>query len=303
VIAFAVSAAHAALTFADSPALLRHRSRSGERRRNGLELSWGIVHVTIPETARRATRAGGEVLMKYFLQDVSMRHKGPVDLVSDADIESERAIADVIQEAYPNHSLLGEEEHTTEAAAEHLWIVDPLDGTTNFAHHIPHFSVSIAYYHHGIAQQAVVFNPARHDWYTAERGQGAYHNNQLINVCDASCMNDVLIGVGFYYDRGAVMEATLTAVKECFGYQIRGIRRMGTASLDLAQVAAGHYGAYFEYQLSAWDFAAGRLLVEEAGGRVTTCRGTDLPLEKTSVLACNSRLYETMREITVRHHP
>ena len=232
-----------------------------------------------------------------------MRHKGPVDLVSDADIESERAIADVIHQAYPNHSILGEEEHRSEADTEHLWIVDPLDGTTNFVHHIPHFAVSIGYYHHGVAQEAVVFNPARNDWYTAEREQGACHNGQQMNVSDASCMNEVLIGVGFYYDRGSMMESTLTAVKECFGHQVRGVRRMGTASLDLAQVAAGQYGAYFEYELSAWDFAAGRLLVEEAGGRVTTCLGTDLPLEKTSILACSSGLYETVREITLRHHP
>ena len=99
------------------------------------------------------------------------------------------------------------------------------------------------------------------------------------------------------------MESTLAAIKECFGHQIRGIRRMGTASLDLAQVAAGHFGAYFEYQLSAWDFAAGRLIVEEAGGRITTCRGTDLPLNRTSVLAASPPLFDTVCDITSRHHP
>ena len=258
--------------------------------------------MTIAETALRAARAGGEVLMKYFCQGVSIRHKGYVDLVTDADVEAERAIVDVIRQAYPDHCLLGEEEHTGRTSAEHLWVIDPLDGTTNFAHDIPHFAVSIGFYDNGVAQQAVVFNPARGDWYTAQRGQGACHGEQSIKVSPANQMNDVLIGVGFYYDRGAVMEATLTAVKECFGHGIRGIRRMGTASLDLAQVASGHYGAFFEYQLSPWDFAAGRLLVEEAGGRVTTCCGTDLPLEKTSVLACNINLYETVREITSRHH-
>ena len=259
--------------------------------------------MTIAETALRAAEAGGEVLMKYFRQGVSMRHKGPVDLVSDADVNSEHAIADVIQHAYPDHSLLGEEEHATGIDAEHLWIIDPLDGTTNFAHDIPHFAVSIGYYHNGVAQHAVIFNPARDDWYTAQRGHGAFHNECPINVSAANSMNDVLIGVGFYYDRGAMMESTLAAVKECFGHQIRGIRRMGTASLDLAQVAAGHYGAYFEYELSAWDFAAGRLLVEEAGGIMTTCYGKDLPLQNTSVLACNSNLYKTVQEITARHHP
>jgi myo-inositol-1(or 4)-monophosphatase len=259
--------------------------------------------VTIAETALRAAEAGGAVLMKYFRQGVSMRHKGPVDLVSDADVNSEHAIANVIQQAYPGHHLLGEEEHTAKTDAEHLWVIDPLDGTTNFAHDIPHFAVSIGYYHNGVAEQAVVFNPARDDWYTARRGHGAVHNEQPISVSVADSMNDVLIGVGFYYDRGAMMESTLAAVKECFGHQIRGIRRMGTASLDLAHVAAGHYGAFFEYQLSAWDFAAGRLLVEEAGGIMRTCVGEGLPLKKTSVLACNSSLYDTVVKITARHHP
>ncbi len=259
--------------------------------------------MTIEETALRAARAGGEVLMYHFSQGVTVRHKGAVDLVSDADVESERVIADVIQQAHPDHTILGEEEHTGGTAAEHLWVIDPLDGTTNFAHRIPHFAVSIAYYHQGEAQQAVVFNPARDDWYTAGRGGGARHNDRPIEVTAATSMNDVLIGVGFYYDRGAMMEATLAAVRDCFGQQIRGIRRMGTASLDLAQVAAGHYGAFFEYELSPWDFAAGRLLVEEAGGRMSTCRGADLPLQKTSVLACNRGLRDTVLEITSRHHP
>ncbi|MCH2200749.1 MAG: inositol monophosphatase [Fuerstiella sp.] len=259
--------------------------------------------MTIARTALRAAQIGGEVLMKYFRQGVAMRHKGPVDLVSDADVESEQAIAEVIRETYPDHSLLGEEGLSVGTSTENLWVIDPLDGTTNFAHDIPHFAVSIGYYHNGVAQQAVVFNPARNDSYTAERGRGAFHNGRPIRVSAADTMNDVLIGVGFYYDRGSMMEATLAAVKECFGHQIHGIRRMGTASLDLAQVASGQYGAFFEYQLSAWDFAAGRLLVEEAGGRITTCHGTELSLEKTSVLACNAKLYDTVCEITSRHHP
>lgn len=259
--------------------------------------------MTVEETARLAAEAGGDVLMKYFCQGVTMRHKGIVDLVSDADVEAEQTIARTIRDVFPDHSILGEEQEAGDTSAEHLWIIDPLDGTTNFAHDIPHFAVSIAYYHNGIAQQAVVFNPARDDWYTAARGSGAFHNDESISVSAATSMNEVLISVGFYYDRGVMMESTLAAIKECFGHQIRGIRRMGTASLDLAQVAEGRFGAYFEYQLSAWDFAAGRLIVEEAGGRMANCRGTDLPLSKTSVLAASPGLFETVVDITSRHHP
>ena len=258
--------------------------------------------MSIAQTAHAAAEDGGRVLMQYFRQGVSIRHKGPVDLVSDADINAERAIADVISTAYPDHSILGEEELSPDLSAEHLWIVDPLDGTTNFAHDIPHFAVSVAYYHNGQAEYGV-WNPVRDDRYHSERGCGAYHNDRRLSVAATDSFNDVLISVGFYYDRGAMMEATLDAVRECFGKQIRGIRRMGTASLDLAQVAAGNFGAYFEYQLSPWDFAAGRLLVEEAGGRVTTCSGDSLPLDKTSVLATNGRLHTAMQAVTSKHHP
>lgn len=262
--------------------------------------------MTIAETAHAAADAAGRVLMQYFRRGVAMRHKGAadsVDLVSDADILAERAIVDVITSAYPDHSVLGEEEHSPDLSAEHLWIVDPLDGTTNFAHDIPHFAVSVAYYHHGRAEYGVVWNPARSDLYRVQRGDGAYHNDRRLAVTSAASFNEVLIAVGFYYDRGAMMEATLNAVRECFGKQIRGIRRMGTASLDLAQVASGSFGAYFEYQLSPWDFAAGRLLVEEAGGRVTAADGRPLPLQKTSVLASNGDLHAALQEITAQHAP
>lgn len=220
-----------------------------------------------------------------------------VDLVSDADVEAERAIAEVIRGQFPTHSILGEEEHTDDVTAEHLWIVDPLDGTTNFAHGIPHFAVSVAYYHQGQAHTGVVFNPIRNDWYTAVCGQGATCNGQPIHVGRQQRLDEVLIGTGFYYDRGATMEATLVAIGQLFRQQIHGIRRCGTASLDLAMVAAGQFGAYFEYQLSPWDFAAGRLLVEEAGGRVTTCSGDALPLSKTSVLATNAAIHEAVLNI------
>lgn len=258
---------------------------------------------TIKDTAVHAAKAGGEILKQYFRTDITMRHKGAVDLVSDADVNSERAIVAAIRSQWPDHSILGEEEQADDINAEHLWIIDPLDGTTNFAHHIPHFAVSIAYYHNGVAECGVVYNPIHDDWYVAQRDQGATYNGQPIRVGSQSKMNEVLIGVGFCYDRGAMMEATLAAMKDCFGQGIRGIRRMGTASLDLAQVACGQFGAYFEYELSAWDFAAGRLIVEEAGGRVTTCNGDPLPLSKTSVLASNGLLHDAVLQIAGSHLP
>jgi len=233
------------------------------------------------------------VLTEYFNNGVVMRTKSAsIDLVSDADINAERAVAEVIRNAFPDHSILGEEENSGSPDAEHLWIVDPLDGTTNFAHGIPQFAVSIAYYHNGIAETAVVFNPVYEDWYTASKGQGAFLNGRRLSVCSAAQLNESVIATGFYYDRGADMEATLASMNRLLRKQIHGIRRFGAASLDLAMTAAGQFSAYFEYQLGLWDFAAGRLLVEEAGGKVTTCTGEALPLQKSSLLAASPALYD-----------
>jgi myo-inositol-1(or 4)-monophosphatase len=254
------------------------------------------------ETALYAAREGGAIIARYFHDGVTMRTKGTsADLVSDADVNSERRIVQVIRDAFPDHCVMGEEEHSGDENAEHLWIIDPLDGTTNFAHHLPHFAVSIGYYHKGVAQCGVVWNPIRDDLYIAERGRGATHNGRTLRVGQQKLMSEALIGVGFYYDRGAMMEATLAAIGDCFRQQIHGVRRFGTASLDLAQVACGSYGAYFEYQLSPWDFAAGQLILEEAGGRVTTCSGAPMPLQKTSILASNGALHDQMLSIVGRH--
>jgi myo-inositol-1(or 4)-monophosphatase len=254
--------------------------------------------------AEEAARAGGAVAARYFREGVAMRSKDVANLVSDADVEAEHAIAAVIKKAFPSHVILGEEAHEGgDVTAEHLWIIDPIDGTNNFAHQIPHFAVSVAYYHAGVAQCGVIFNPIRDEWHSAARGQGAFHDGRQVHVDEATRLDEVIVGVGFYYDRGAMMEATLDAIGELKRRQIHGIRRFGTASLDLCMVGLGRYGAYFEYQLSPWDFAAGRLFVEEAGGKVTDARGGELPIGKSSILATNGPLHKPMLEVTRPRHP
>jgi myo-inositol-1(or 4)-monophosphatase len=254
--------------------------------------------------AEEAARAGGAVAARYFREGVAMRSKDVANLVSDADVEAEHAIAAVIKKAFPSHIILGEEAHEGgDVTAEHLWIIDPIDGTNNFAHQIPHFAVSVAYYHAGVAQCGVIFNPIRDEWHSAARGQGAFHDGRQVHVDEATQLDEVIVGVGFYYDRGAMMEATLDAIGELKRRQIHGIRRFGTASLDLCMVGLGRYGAYFEYQLSPWDFAAGRLFVEEAGGKVTDARGGELPIGKSSILATNGPLHEPMLEVVRPRHP
>lgn len=252
-----------------------------------------------------AAEAGGRIILDYFHRGVQMRHKEneqAFNLVSDADVNSEKAIAKEILSVFPHHAILGEEEHDGSIEAEHLWIIDPLDGTNNFAHRIPHFAVSIAYYHRGQAKCGIVVNPVRGDWYWAEVGQGAFHNGRQLHVNQESRLDQTLIGVGFYYDRGKMMEATLAALHAFFKQQVHGIRRFGTAALDLCQVADGMYGVFFEYQLSPWDFAAGRLVLEEAGGMITDGRGAPLPLTKSSVLASNALLHEAALKIVLAHH-
>ena len=253
------------------------------------------------ELAVAAAKAAGTILERFFHEGAEVRSKGISDLVTDADIAAEREIARMIHAEFPEHAILGEEENSGRVDAEHLWVVDPLDGTTNFAHRLPHFAVSIAYLYRGQTQLGVVWNPIRGDLYTAQRGHGALHNGKPIHVGPQTQMSEVLVGTGFYYDRGAMMEATLAAIGDCFRQNIHGIRRFGTASLDLAHVATGLYGAYFEYQLSPWDYAAGQLLVEEAGGRVTDCDGGPLPLHKTTILATNGSLHAQMLPIVQRH--
>lgn len=254
--------------------------------------------------AEEAARAGGTVASRYFREGVTMRSKDVANLVSDADVEAEHAIAAVIKKAFPSHTILGEEAHDQgDATAEHLWIIDPIDGTNNFAHAIPHFAVSVAYYHAGVAQCGVVFNPIRDEWHSAAKGQGAFHDGRQVFVDESTRLDEVIVGVGFYYDRDVMMDATLGAIGELKRKQIHGIRRFGTASLDLCMVGLGHYGAYFEYQLSPWDFAAGRLFVEEAGGTVTDARGGQLPIGKSSILASNGKIHEVMLEVIRPRHP
>ena len=255
------------------------------------------------EIAKAAAVAGGEVLAGYFRQGVVMRTKQACDFVSDADVEAERAIADVISKAFPHHAILGEEERKADISAEHLWVIDPLDGTTNFAHDIPHFAVSIAYYYRGEPIVGVVYNPARTDWFHATKGGGAYSGETRLSVASHTSLSQSLVGVGFYVDRTAMLEPTLASIRDLFAEQIHCIRRFGSAALDLAHVATGLYGAYFEYQLSPWDFAAGRLIVEEAGGRVTNCRGEKLLLERSSILASNSLLHDAVQKIVGKYHP
>lgn len=265
--------------------------------------------ISSPElaVAIKAARKAEQILSSYFsdLASAEIRTKYTNEefqgIVTKADIEAERAIVNEIQKEFPNHHFLAEEEHSRTLQSEHLWVIDPLDGTNNFAHGIPHFAVSVAYYRQGNAECGVILNPTTGDLFTTQRGQGSYWNANPVSVNKHSSLENTMIAVGFYYDRGAMMKATLNAVEALFHKKIHGIRRFGTAALDLVQVGLGRFGGYFEYELSPWDFAAARLFVEEAGGTVTDCKGDHLPLAKSSVLATNSALHSEILEIVSQY--
>ncbi len=256
-----------------------------------------------------AARVGGDVLRRYFEQGVQVRDKSAgggkaYDLVTDADLESEKAIASLLRDAYPSHEMLGEESlQQGNGEAENLWIIDPLDGTNNFAHRIEHFAVSIGYYERGRPMVGAVYQPLLDEMYTVIRGHGAFRGGERVHVSAAESLGQAMIGCGFYYDRGAMMRSTLAAIEECFSNDIHGIRRFGTASLDLCMVGCGQLDGFFEYNLSPWDFAAAALFVEEAGGRVTDAQGGNLPIGSTSIVASNGTLHDRLVEITTRHQP
>lgn len=257
------------------------------------------------QTAVRAALAGASVVEDYFRKGIDARAKATnesYNLVTDADIDAERAVVSAIRESFPDHQIIGEEGTNGDKSAEHVWVVDPLDGTNNFAHRIPQFSVSVAYYRAGLAEAGVVVNPISGDWYWAQRGRGAFHNGRRLKVSTEAGLSGSMVGVGFYYDRGAMMESTLAAIHSFFKQQIHGVRRFGSAALDLCYVADGMFGAFFEYQLSPWDFAASRLMVEESGGTITTCLGKPLALESSSVLATNGLLHPAALKIVQAHH-
>lgn len=263
-----------------------------------LEIDDPILNVAV-----EAAQVGGAICRQYFEQELLVSDKDVGNLVTQADIESEAAIVATIQQHFPDHQVLGEENQKADLDADRLWIVDPLDGTNNFAHRIPHFAISIAYWERGEPTVGVIYNPVREDFYYARKGRGAYSRRSPLRVSQATQLSSCLIGCGFYYDRGEMMRATLRAIESCFEKNIHGIRRFGTASLDLVQVASGCYGGFFEYRLEPWDFAAGCLVIEEAGGRVTSCRGEPLSLQQNTILATNGRIHDELSEIVVRHHP
>lgn len=241
------------------------------------------------ETARRA----GEILREGFGNASQVNLKGTVDLVTEFDLASERLIRSAIEAAYPEDAILAEEEGS-QGDGEYRWLIDPLDGTTNYAHRLPIFSISIAYARGEHAMLGVVYDPMRDEMFHALEGRGAYLNGQPLVVSQTSRLINSLVVTGFPYDKHTNPDNNLDHFADVT-LSTRGIRRLGSAALDLCYVAAGRFDAYWELRLWPWDWGAGILLVREAGGRVTDIHGGEAIFgEHASLLATNGRLHQDM---------
>ena len=225
--------------------------------------------------AVKAARRAGSIINRASrnLDIVAVREKAANDFVSDVDREAERAVISTLREAYPQHAILAEESGAS-GSSEYCWIIDPLDGTTNYLHGFPHYAVSIALEHRGIVTQAVIYDPARNDLFTATRGRGAFLNEQRIRVSKRDRLKASLIGTGFPFKQLAHIEPYLGMLRDMMK-NTAGVRRAGSATLDLAYVAAGRLDGFWELGLSPWDMAAGSLLITEAGGLVGDLEGNE----------------------------
>jgi myo-inositol-1(or 4)-monophosphatase len=246
-------------------------------------------------TAVKAARKAGSIIVRAFydVDKLTVRSKRRNDFVSEVDQAAEDAILSTLRDAYPDHGVLAEESGARDAKAEYVWIVDPLDGTTNFLHGVPQYCVSIALTHRGQLQQAVVFDVNRSELFTATRGAGAFLNDRRIRVSRTDKLDNALIATGFPFKEVDHIDEYLRMLRHMM-VGCAGVRRPGAAALDLAWVAAGRTDVFWELGLSPWDMAAGALLVREAGGLVGDLAGEDAFLENGRIVATNGKIFGAM---------
>jgi myo-inositol-1(or 4)-monophosphatase len=260
-----------------------------------------MLHSALLNVMIKAARKAGRTLKRDFgeIENLQVSLKGPANFVTAADRKAEETLRDELTTARPGYGFLGEEGGRHEGSDKtHTWVVDPLDGTSNFVHGIPHFAISIGLEREGTVVAGVIYNPANDDLFTAERGKGAFLNDKRLRVAARRRLADSVIACGLpHLGRGdlALGAREIAAVQP----QVAGLRRFGAASLDLAWVAAGRLDGYWERGLNPWDVAAGLLLVKEAGGFVGTIEGAGSPLADGSIAAANPNVFEALRKILV----
>ena len=250
-------------------------------------------------------RGAGEILRAGFNHSNRVALKGAIDLITEVDEQSEEYLLAEIRQRFPEHNIVAEESGGVDHYSEYTWYIDPVDGTTNFAHGLPIFSVSIGVAFRGEIQLGVVYNPISDELFSAEREVGAWLNDQPVHAGDRAKLEHALVVTGLPYDRFTNPDNNLENIKR-FALQVRGIRRLGSAALDLCFVAAGRVDGYWEIRLEPWDLAAGMLIAEEAGALVTKRNGDRNLLDKPcSVVAANPGLHPLMLAVLAEdpHNP
>lgn len=245
-----------------------------------------------------AARAAGRVIMRHLnqVEQLTVKAKSRNDFVTEVDQTAEQEIVHVIRRAYPDHAILAEE-GGADGSSEFVWIIDPLDGTTNYLHGLPQFAVSIALQHKDKLEHAVVYNPWSQELYTASRGQGAQLDGRRIRVSKARTLDGSLIGSGFPFRQNQNLDVYLPMLRHVME-NTAGVRRAGSAALDLAYVAAGRLDGFWEFGLQPWDMAAGMLLISEAGGRIGDLASDNAdPLKTGNVLAGSPKVFEALADV------
>ncbi len=252
-------------------------------------------------TAITAARQAGNIIARSAdrIETLTIKSKGRNDFVSEIDQQAEQEIIKVIRKAYPSHGILAEESGHC-AGDDYVWIIDPLDGTTNFLHSFPQFAISIALKHKNKLDQAVIYDPIRQELFTASRGVNAQLNGRRIRVTQVTSLANTLIGTGFPYSDMKNLDSYINIFKNMIP-ETAGLRRAGAASLDLAYVAAGRLDGFWEYGLKPWDLAAGALLIQEAGGLVSDFSGGTDFFESGDVVAGNAKVLKALLQTIKRH--
>ena len=258
------------------------------------------MHPTLNIAVKAARRAGSIITRaSEDIGSLTINDKSYNDFVTEVDLASEKEIIRVLKASYPDHAFLGEETGLSHQA-DNVWIIDPLDGTTNFLHGFPQYCISIALEEMGEITQAVIYDPNRNDLFTATKGQGAYLNQRRMRVSNKSKLKESILGTGFPFRDFQHLPVYLKIFEEVVR-GTSGVRRPGSAALDLAYVAAGWFDGFFEINLSKWDIAAGGLLVTEAGGIVSDFSEKDGWLESGNIVATNPKIYDPLIKIIQSH--
>jgi myo-inositol-1(or 4)-monophosphatase len=247
--------------------------------------------------AVRAARRAGSVINRASLAggELNVRSKRVNDFVTQVDDGAEQAIIEIVRKAYPDHGFLAEESGASAGQADYTWIIDPLDGTTNFIHGFPQYCVSIGVQHRGALTHAVVYDPIRNELFTASKGRGAYLNDRRIRVSRCAKLSDALVGTGFPFREMKRVDLYMKQLRGMMAHSA-GVRRAGAAALDLAYVACGRLDAFWELGLSQWDMAAGALLIQEAGGLVGDLGGEQGFMECGDICAATPKVFAQLLE-------